>query len=96
MRLQVEDDLTLEKFVMKDGARRQDSIQHNVKTLADRLKGAYQVVRENNKIGRERQKKYYNIAKKLVTFQPGDMVYLKEMTNSRQKCAKFRIRWKGP
>jgi hypothetical protein len=33
---------------------------------------------------------------KLVTFQPGDMVYLKEMVNSRQKCAKYRIRWKGP
>jgi len=24
------------------------------------------------------------------------MVYLKEMMNSRQKCAKFRVRWKGP
>jgi len=24
------------------------------------------------------------------------MVYLKEMVNSRQKCKKFRIRWKGP
>jgi hypothetical protein len=24
------------------------------------------------------------------------MVYLKEMVNSRQRCAKFRIRWKGP
>jgi len=24
------------------------------------------------------------------------MVYLKEMVNCRQKCAKFRIRWKGP
>ena len=54
------------------------------------------MVRENNKIGRERQKKYYNIGKKLVTFQPGDMVYLKEVMNSRQKCAKFRVRWKGP
>ena len=32
---------------------------------------------------------------KLVTFQPGDMVYLKEMVNNRQKCAKFIIRWKG-
>ena len=96
MRLPVEDDLTLEKFVMKDGASRQDSIQHHVETLADRLKEAYQVVRENNRIGRERQKKYYNIGKKLVTFQPGDMVYLKEMMNSRQKCAKFRVRWKGP
>ena len=31
-----------------------------------------------------------------MTFQPGDMVYLKEIVNSRQKCKKFRIRWKGP
>ena len=96
MQLPAEDDLTPEKFVMKDGASRRDSIQHHLETLADRLKEAYQVVRENNKIGRERQKKYYNIGKKLVTFQLGDMVYLKEMVKSRQKCAKFRVRWKGP
>jgi hypothetical protein len=64
--------------------------------LADRLKEAYQVVRENNKLGQERQKEYYNRGTKLVTFQAGDMVYLKEMMNGRRKCAKFRIRWKGP
>ena len=58
-------------------------------------KEAYEMVRENNRIGRERQK-YYNIGTTLVSFQPGDMVYLKKMVNSRQKCAKFRIRWKGP
>ena len=46
---------------------------------------AYQVARENKRIGRIRQKKYYNIGTKLVTFQPGDMVYLKEMMNSRLK-----------
>jgi hypothetical protein len=44
------------------------------------------VIRENNRIGRERQKEYYNVRTKLVTFQPGDMVYLKEMVNSRQKA----------
>jgi hypothetical protein len=37
--------------------------------LADRLKEAYQVVSENNRIGRERQKEYYNIGTKVVTFQ---------------------------
>jgi hypothetical protein len=64
--------------------------------LADRLKEAYQVVRENNRNGRERQKEYYNQGTKLVTFQPGDMVYLKEMVNSKRRCAKFRTKWKGP
>jgi len=78
-----------------DGASHLDSVQHHLETLADRLKEAYQMVRENNRIGRERQE-YYNKGTKLVTFQPGDVVYLKEMVNSRQKCGKFRIRWKGP
>ena len=91
MRLRTEDDLTPEQFVTKDGASRRDSLQHHLETLADRLKEAYQVARENKRIGQERQKEYYNKGTKLVTFQPGDMVYLKEM-NSRQKCAKFRIR----
>jgi len=54
------------------------------------------VVRENNEIGGERQTKYYDRGTKMVTFQPGDMVYLKEMVNRRKKCAKFRMRWKGP
>jgi len=90
MRIPTEDDLTPDNFVTKDGASRRESIQHHVETLADRPKEAYQVARENNRIGRERQE-YYNTGTKLVTFQPGDMVYLKEM-NSRQKCAKFRIR----
>ena len=96
MRLPAEDDLMLKKFVTNDGASSQDSVQHHLETLADRLKEAYLVASENNKMGRERQKEYYNRGTKLVTFQPGDMVYLKEMMNSRKKCAKFRIRWKGP
>ena len=96
MRLPTEDSLTPKKFVTEDGASHQDSIQHHLETLANRLKEPYQVVRENNRIGRDRQKEYYNIGTKLVTFQPGDMVYLKEMVDSRQKCKKFRIRWKGP
>jgi len=95
MRLPTEDDLTPEKFVTKDCASRRDSIQHHLETLADRLKEAYQVVRETNRIGRDRQE-YYNIGTKLVTFQSGDMVYLKDMVKSKQKCETFRIFWKGP
>jgi len=56
MRFPVEDDLTAEKFVTEDGASHQYSVQHHLETLADRLKEAYLVVRENNKMGRERQK----------------------------------------
>lgn len=69
----------------KDCASHWDLLQHHLETLADRLMEAYQVARENKRIGRIRQKKYYNIGTKLVTFQPGDMVYLKEMMNSRLK-----------
>ena len=70
MRIPTEDDLTPDNFVTKDGASRRESIQHHVETLADRLKEAYQVARENNRIGRQRQKEYYNRGTKLVTFQP--------------------------
>ena len=52
------------------------------------------MVRENNRIGRERQegvlqhwdKDGYFAARKYGTF---------EMVKSKQKCVKFRIRWKG-
>jgi len=47
-------------------------------------------------MGREKQTKYYDRGTKLVTFQPRNMEYLKEMVNRRKKCAKFRMRWKGP
>jgi len=76
-------------------ASRRDSIQHHLETLVDRLKEVYQVVTEKNRIGRERQE-YYNIGTKLVTFQQGDMVYLKEMWTADRNARKFRIRWEGP
>ena len=74
-----------------DCASRQGSIQHHL-GRANRLKESYQVVRENSKMARERQEDFYNRGTKLVAFQPRDMVYLKEMVNSRKKCAKFGIR----
>jgi hypothetical protein len=96
MRLPTEDDLSAEKFVMNDCGSHRDSVQHHLETLADRLREAYQAVRESNKAGRKRQKQYYDIGTKLISFQPGDMVYLKEMMNRKQRCSKFRIRWRGP
>jgi hypothetical protein len=84
MRLPTEDDLSPEKDVTTDGASRRDSVQYHLETLADRLKEAYQVVRENNIMGRERQKQYYNRRTKLLTFQPRDLVYLTEMLNRRR------------
>jgi hypothetical protein len=95
-RLPTEDDIFAEKFVMKDSGSHRDSVQHHLETLADRLREAYQAVRESNKAGRKRQKQYYDIETKLVSFQTGDMVYLKEMINRKQRCSKFRIRWRGP
>ena len=61
--------MTDEKFVTVDGASRQDSVQHHLDTLADRLKAAYHLVRENKGTGRETQMKYYDRRTKLVTFQ---------------------------
>ena len=47
MRLLTEDDLTPENFMTTDDSSRKNSVQHHLETLADRLKEAYQVVREN-------------------------------------------------
>jgi hypothetical protein len=57
---------------------------------------AYRVTRENNRLGREKQKEQYDKGTKLLTFQPGDMVYLRQMTKCKRDCQKFRLKWKGP
>jgi len=36
---------------MEGGASHQDTVQHHLDNLADRLKEAYQMVRENNEMG---------------------------------------------
>ncbi|KDR10042.1 hypothetical protein L798_00308 [Zootermopsis nevadensis] len=92
----MEDDLITSKFVTRKPDSNLDPVQGHIDTLADRLKEAYDVVRENNQIGREKQRKQYDKGTKLVTFQPGEMVYLKQMNKGRQTCLKFRTRWKGP
>ena len=48
MRLLTEDDLTPENFITTDDSSRRNSVQQHLETLADRLKEAFQVVRENN------------------------------------------------
>jgi hypothetical protein len=47
-------------------------------------------------MGRDRQKEQYDKGTKVITFQPGDMVYLREMARRKRDCPKFRLRWKGP
>jgi hypothetical protein len=64
--------------------------------LADRLEEAHHVVRENNKVGRERQKEQYDKGTRLVIFQPGEMVYLRQMSRAKRGCPKFRLRWRDP
>jgi hypothetical protein len=96
MRLPMEDDLTTSQFVIEKHDSNRDPIQHHLDTLADRFREAYQVVQEQNKLGRDRQKEQYDRGTKLVTFQPGDMVYLREMIKSKRTCPRFRVRWKGP
>jgi hypothetical protein len=54
MRLPVEDDLTTERFLIKEPSDSRTLIQDHIDALADRLEEAYRVVRENNKVGRER------------------------------------------
>jgi hypothetical protein len=71
-------------------------IKDHIDTLANRLKEAYRVTEENNRVGRRRQKEQYDKGTKLTTFQSGDIVYLREMVRRKRACPKFRVRWKGP
>jgi hypothetical protein len=32
----------------------------------------------------------------MVIFQPGEMVYLRQMSRVKRGCPKFRLRWRGP
>jgi transposase InsO family protein len=96
MRLPMEDDLTTARFASKEPRDNRNVIQDHIDTLTDRLKEAYHVVRENNKVGRERQKEGYDKGTRLITFQPGEMVYLRQMNRVRRGCPKFRLRWRGP
>jgi hypothetical protein len=73
-----------------------DRVGSHIKTLAERLKEAYDIVRRENKIGREKQKLQYDRNTKLVTFSEGDYLYLKEMAVGAGKSKKFRSRWRGP
>jgi hypothetical protein len=92
----MEDALITARFLSKEPTDGRDSIQSHVDTLAERLEETYRVARENNKVGRERQKEQYDKGTKLKTFQPGEMVYLRRIIKDRRGCPKFRIRWKGP
>jgi hypothetical protein len=47
-------------------------------------------------VGRERQKEQNDKGTKLTTFQPGEVVYLREMTKGKRGCPKFRVKWKSP
>jgi hypothetical protein len=94
MRLPAEDDLTIQKF--RDPQDNSNPIQDHIDTLADRLKEAYQITRENNRLGRNRQKEQYDKGTRLTIFQPGDIVYIREMVRRKRECPKFRVKWKGP
>lgn len=72
-----------EKFEMKDCASHCDLVQCHLEILADHLREAYQVVSENNRNGRERQKDY-NHGTKLVTFQSRGTVYLREVAQQTE------------
>lgn len=54
------------------------------------------MAKENNRIGRERQKKQYDKGTRITIFQPGEMIYLRVITNQKRGCPKFRLKWRGP
>jgi hypothetical protein len=82
--------------VRRDNQDHRDVVQQHIDTLADRLEEAFRVARENNQSGREKHKEQYDKGTKLIIFQPGEMIYLREMVKGRRGCPKFRLRWKGP
>jgi hypothetical protein len=96
LHLPMEDDLTTARFLSKEPRGGSNPIQDHIDTLADRSEVAYRVTRENNRMGREKQKGQYDKGTKLLTFQPGDMVYLRQMTKRKRDCQKFRLKWRCP
>jgi transposase InsO family protein len=83
MLLPTEDDLTGRKCVDETRNFNGDLIQTHVDTLAERFEEAHAIVRENNKAGREIQKESYDRGTRLFSFQPGDLVYLREITRGK-------------
>jgi hypothetical protein len=79
-----------------DKSESQDKVAKHIDTLAENLREAFEVVRKENKIGRARQKAYYDRNTKLVSYSEGDYIYLKEMVVGVGKSKKFRSRWRGP
>jgi transposase InsO family protein len=96
IRFPTEDDLTGRKCVDETRNFYGHLIQTHLDSLAECFEDVYAIVRENNKAGRDKQKESYDRGTKLVSFQPGDLICLREMTRCKQTCPKFRIRWKGP
>jgi hypothetical protein len=56
----MEDDLTTARFLSREPKDGRDSIQSHLDTRAERLEEAYRVTRENNRVGRDRQKEQYD------------------------------------
>jgi len=96
MRMPNMEDLTARMGVPEEEPEDQDRVGSHIKTLAERLGEALQVVQRRNKIGRVKQKIQYDKNTKLVTFSEGDYIYLKEMTIGVGKSKKFRNKWRGP
>jgi transposase InsO family protein len=96
MRLPMEDDLTMARFLNKEPKEGSNSIQNHIDTLPDSLEEAYRITRENNQLGRDKQKEHYDRGTKLTVFQPGDMVYLREMVRRKRDCPKISTQMDGP
>ena len=52
-----------------------DRVGSHIKTLAESLEEAYDILREQNKIGRKKQKIQYDKNTKLITFSEGHYIF---------------------
>ena len=70
-----------------------DSLPEYVTNLSTRLKTAFQYVQQHTKVAQHRQKSDYDAKERTIKYTPGDLVWLDDPANRRNK---LEPNWKGP
>lgn len=96
MKLPIEDRFIQVKRNLGRKQNSYDSYEAHVKLLADRIRVASQVVRQQSKRGHEQSKAHYDKRAREREFNAGDIVYLYDPVASRSKAKKFAYHWTGP
>ncbi|KAJ4448506.1 hypothetical protein ANN_10522 [Periplaneta americana] len=96
MKLPIEDRFIQVKRNLGRKPNSYDSYEAHVKLLADRIRVASQVVRQQSKRGHEQSKAHYDKRAREREFNAGDIVYLYDPVASRSKAKKFAYHWTGP